>query len=114
MQVPLNGIGLLFLGINVKAPNTGAGLLRYRLAVASRAVAAIGGGYVLASAAAACLAVWLPLPRVDAVVTAQMLSFVVYACAVIWVFATYSAWRAWAGVMAPALLLAGLYWLGAR
>ncbi len=43
-----------------------------------------------------------------------MLSFVVYACAVIWVFATYSAWRAWAGVMAPALLLAGLYCLGAR
>ncbi len=98
----------------MKAPNTGAGLLRYRLAVASRTVAAIGGGYALASAAAACLAVWLPLPRVDAVVAAQMLSFVVYACAVIWVFATYSAWRAWAGVMAPALLLAGLYCLGAR
>ncbi|AUL18860.1 DUF3649 domain-containing protein [Bordetella holmesii] len=54
------------------------------------------------------------MSRVDAVVTAQMLSFVVYACAVIWVFATYSAWRAWGGVLIPALVLAGLYWVGAR
>ncbi|WP_208621912.1 DUF3649 domain-containing protein [Bordetella genomosp. 12] len=98
----------------MKAPNTGAGLLRYRFAVASRAVAAIGGGYLLASAAAACLAVWLPLSRVDAVVTAQMLSFVVYACAVIWVFATYNAWRAWGGILIPTLVLGGLYWMGAR
>jgi len=87
-------------------------MLRYRLAVTSRAAAAIGGGYVLASAAAACLAVWLPLARVDAVVAAQMLSFVVYACAALWVFATRNAWRAWAGVALPALVLAALFWLG--
>ena len=57
-------------------------MLPYQLAVASRAIAAILGCYGLASAAA-CLAVWLPLARADAVVTAQM-SFVFYACGVIW------------------------------
>ncbi|OZI75161.1 hypothetical protein CAL22_06845 [Bordetella genomosp. 12] len=54
------------------------------------------------------------MSRVDAVVTAQMLSFVVYACAVIWVFATYNAWRAWGGILIPTLVLGGLYWMGAR
>ncbi|OAE59198.1 iron transporter [Achromobacter insolitus] len=87
-------------------------MMRYRLAVFSRATAAILGGYVLASAAAACLAIWLPLRRPDAVVTAQMLSFVFYACGVIWVFATRNAWRAWAGVLLPAALLGGLFAIG--
>jgi len=87
-------------------------MLRYRLAVTSRAAAAILGGYALASAAAAFLAVWLPMTRPDAVVAAQMLSFVFYACAVLWVFATRNAWRAWAGVLLPTALMAALYWLG--
>ncbi|AZS82518.1 MULTISPECIES: DUF3649 domain-containing protein [Achromobacter] len=87
-------------------------MMRYRMAVFSRAVAAILGGYALASAAAACLAVWLPMGRADAVTTAQMLSFVVYACGVIWVFATRNAWRAWAGILLPALLLGGLFLAG--
>ncbi|SAI60860.1 membrane protein [Bordetella trematum] len=107
-------VSAIFFWNDVKAPNSGAAMLRYRFAVASRALAAIGGGYALASAAAACLAVWLPMSRVDAVVTAQMLAFVVYACGVIWVFATYSAWRAWGGIMVPTALLALLYWMGAK
>ncbi|EHK66216.1 DUF3649 domain-containing protein [Achromobacter arsenitoxydans] len=87
-------------------------MMRYRLAVFSRTAAAILGGYALASAAAACLAVWLPMGRADAVTTAQMLSFVVYACGVIWVFATRNAWRAWAGILGPAALLGGLFLAG--
>ncbi|WP_454693802.1 DUF3649 domain-containing protein [Achromobacter aegrifaciens] len=87
-------------------------MMRYRLAVFSRAAAAILGGYVLASAAAACLAIWLPMRRPDAVITAQMLSFVFYACGVIWVFATRNAWRAWAGVLLPAMLLGALFLVG--
>ncbi|MFJ1301381.1 DUF3649 domain-containing protein [Pseudomonadota bacterium AL_CKDN230030165-1A_HGKHYDSX7] len=96
----------------MKAPVSGAGMLRYRFIVASRAVAAIGGGYLLASAVAAALAVWLPLSRLDAVVIAQLTSFVVYACAVIWVFATRTTVRAWVGVIAPALVFGLLYWVG--
>lgn len=87
-------------------------MMRYRLAVFSRAAAAILGGYALASAAAACLAVWLPMGRADAVTTAQMLSFVVYAGGVIWVFATRNAWRAWAGILLPAAVLGGLFLAG--
>ncbi|CUI72786.1 DUF3649 domain-containing protein [Achromobacter ruhlandii] len=87
-------------------------MMRYRLAVASRAMAAILGGYGLASAAAACLAVWLPMQRADAVVTAQMSAFVVYTCGVIWVFATRNAWRAWAGILLPAALFGGLFLIG--
>ncbi|MFY0475767.1 DUF3649 domain-containing protein [Achromobacter marplatensis] len=87
-------------------------MMRYRMAVFSRMAAAILGGYVLASAAAACLAVWLPMGRADAVTTAQMLSFVFYTCAVIWVFATRNAWRAWAGVLLPAAVLGGLFLAG--
>ena len=106
--------GSFLSGTNVKAPNSGAGMLRYRFAVASRAIAAIGGSYLLASAAAAAMAVWLPMARVDAVVTGQMLSFVIYACGVIWVFATYNAWRAWAGILIPTAILAALYWMVAK
>ncbi|WZB70646.1 DUF3649 domain-containing protein [Achromobacter xylosoxidans] len=87
-------------------------MLPYQLAVASRAIAAILGCYGLASAAAACLAVWLPLARADAVVTAQMLSFVFYACGVIWVFATRNAWRAWGGILISTYALSLLYLAG--
>ncbi len=87
-------------------------MMRYRLAVFSRATAAILGGYALASAAAACRATGRPFRRPDAVVTAQMLSFVFYACGVIWVFATRNAWRAWAGVLLPAALMGALFLAG--
>ncbi len=83
--------------------------LRYRLAVASRAVAAIGGGYVLSAVAAALLAVVLPMQPAEAVITATLLSFIVFCCAVLWVFAARTAWRAWGGIVAPGVLLgAGL------
>lgn len=72
----------------------------------SRAVAAIVGGYAFASAAAALLAMLLPLPRADAVVTATLLSFALYAGAALRAFATPSAWRAWAELLLPALLMA--------
>ena len=92
-------------------PIPGAGLARYRWTVASRAIAAVLGGYVLASAAAACLAVWLPMTRVDAVVTGSMLGFVAYTIGVVWVFAARNTWRAWAGITIPTVAFASLFWL---
>jgi hypothetical protein len=79
--------------------------------VASRALAAIGGGYVLAALSAAALAVFLPLARVDAALTATMLSFLVFACAVIWVFAARTATRAWVGLLLPSAALGLAVWL---
>lgn len=79
--------------------------LRYRLAVASRVVAAIVGGYGLAASATALLSLLLPLTRADAVITATLLSFTVYTCAALWVFATRNAWHAWLGVGLPTLVM---------
>lgn len=78
----------------------------YRLAVTSRVLAAVFGGYLLASMASACLALLLPMTRGDAVVSALLLAFVVYLLAALWCFACRSAWRAWLGVLLPSLLLA--------
>lgn len=90
--------------------------LAYRLGVGARAVAAIAGGYALAAAATAFLALLLQrlpqLPpllhmgRADAVMASTLFSFTVYTCAVLWVFAARSAARAWLGLLLPAAMLA--------
>lgn len=80
----------------------------------SRIVAALFGGYALA-ALTSVAAVALPMNRTEAVFTGMLLSFVVYALAVIWVFAVRSAWRAWAGLAVaavPLLLAAWPVWEG--
>lgn len=82
-------------------------LWRYRLAVASRTLAAAVGGYALAAAftAAAAHALAQAMPRVEAVLTATMLAWLVYAAGVAWVFFARSAWQAWCGMLLPALAL---------
>lgn len=87
---------------------------RYRGGVAARVVAAIGGGYVLTAIASALIAIALPLPRADAVTLATLLSFVVYTCVILWVFATSSALRAWIGVAAASGVLGALLWIAGR
>ncbi|RYY59150.1 MAG: DUF3649 domain-containing protein [Comamonadaceae bacterium] len=67
-------------------------------AIASRALAAAVGGYLLASAAPVPLVAFLRMDRVDAVLTAMSLGFVVYTAAVMWAFAARTATRAWAGI----------------
>ncbi|RCW68626.1 iron transporter [Pseudorhodoferax soli] len=91
------------------------GLARYRLAVASRAVAAAAGGYVMAATCAAALSLALPAlggARPDAVLIATMLAFVLHAIAAMWAFGCASAWRAWWGIGAlTALSAAAVLWL---
>lgn len=85
---------------------------RYRLAVLSRVIAAGVGGYTLTALCTACLALSLPLPRVEAAVSATLPAFLILCLAVIWVFAARSAWRAWFGLLVPSLMLgAGYLWL---
>jgi hypothetical protein len=64
-----------------------AGPLSYRLAVASRSLAALLGGYLLASLASVCITLLTPMAQVDAALTGMMLSFVVYLLAFIGCFA---------------------------
>ena len=84
--------------------------------LASRIVAAIFGGYALA-ALASVAALALPMDKPQAVLTGMLASFLVYTCAVIWVFAVRSAQRAWTGLAVaamPLLLAAWSVWAGGR
>jgi len=74
--------------------------------VFARSMAAMFGGYALASSTAVFLAVALPGARGQAVLTGMLVAIVVAACAALWAFATRSALRAWMGIAVPALLLA--------
>jgi hypothetical protein len=90
--------------------------ISYRLAVTSRVLAAVLGGYVVTALASVCLTSWVTMVRAEAVVTGMMASFVVYLLAVIWCFACRTAWRAWFGLIGASLVLAALcglaYWMG--
>lgn len=75
----------------------------------SRIVAAILGGYALASLTSVAALV-LPMSKPQAVLTGMLASFIVYVCAVIWVFAVRSARRAWGGLVIAALPLLLVSW----
>jgi ABC-type multidrug transport system fused ATPase/permease subunit len=89
--------------------------LTYRLAVTSRCLAALLGGYLLAAMVGVLLSQWLPLPKAEAVQIGMMSSFLFYLGAFIWAFATHSAWRAWLGILVPGGVLAAIngltYWM---
>ena len=93
------------------APSMTRSIARYRWAIASRVLAAIFGGYALS--ALFCATVGLALmhagaSRLDAVMTATMLAFVVHSIAAIWAFRARSASRLWVGMVILAALLGGL------
>ena len=75
----------------------------------SRIVAAMFGGYALAALTSiATLAI--PMKTSEAVFAGLLSSIVVYALAVIWVFAVRTATRAWAGLLVVALPLLVVVW----
>lgn len=83
---------------------------RCRVAVLSRVLAAVIGGYLLVTLFTACLTLFLPLivsqPRGETVLAATLPAFLILCVAVVWVFAARSAWRAWLGLSVTCLLLA--------
>lgn len=85
------------------------GSIRWRLAVASRVVAAVFCGYLLTALSSICLAQFLPLARAEAVVLGMTLSFLVYLLAVLWCFACRTAWSAWFGLLLPCAVLGAIY-----
>lgn len=93
----------------------GARLSGYRLNVFSRALAALVGGYLLASAVAAAMAVYLPLwggmARAEATVSGVMLGLLVYAVAFMAAFACRRVRLAWTWILLPAALLGAAVWL---
>lgn len=73
------------------------------LDVTSRCIAALGGGYVLSITLPLLFGLLLPIDRAQATMTALLLSFMVYTSAFLWAFAVRSHWRAWAGILFPAI-----------
>lgn len=86
--------------------------MAYRLAVTSRILAALFGGYLVASLTSVCITQWMPMSRADAVITGMSLSFLAYLVAVLWCFASRTAWQAWFGVLMPSAVLAAGFALG--
>lgn len=80
------------------------------LQVISRSLAALLGGYALSVALPLLIGLILPVDRAEGTLTALMLSFVVYTCAFLWAFAVRDHWRAWAGLLLPALVCGGVAW----
>lgn len=70
--------------------------------------AAVIGGYALATAAGIFLGGALPDVRGAASLTGTMLSFAVYAGAIIWVFALRRPARAWLSLVLASVLLAAV------
>lgn len=93
----------------LQASEQGAAVMR-RVDVFVRLLAAVFGGYALATLLSLVVAGLFPMPRADAAMTALLLSFAVYTAAILWAFAARSAGRAWAGLLLPALP-AGLWLL---
>ena len=75
----------------------------------SRIFAALFGGYALAALSSVAVLA-LPMSKVQAVIAGQLASFLVYAGAVIWVFAVHSAPKAWMGLILAALPLGLAAW----
>jgi len=84
------------------------------LSVLSRLLAAVLGGYLLASALAVFLAAALPGPRADAVLAGMQWSFALHVLAVVWAFSPLSPGRVWLGLLLSAAALAGAAALLAR
>ncbi len=68
--------------------------------------AALFGGYALATAAGIFLGGVLPTSRGEAALTGNLLSFAVYAGAIIWVFTMRRPGRAWLGLLLATGILA--------
>ena len=80
----------------------------------SRLLAAVFGGYLLASAVAGFIAAALRGARAEAGLAGVQWSFALYALAVVWAFSPVSPGRVWLGLLAPAAALAGAAALLAR
>lgn len=71
------------------------------------------GGYVLCALATALLATSLPMTRVNAVLSATMLSFLVFTGVVMWAFYTPHLRRLWIRLGGACGVLGALLWLHA-
>lgn len=82
--------------------------LKYRLDVAVRALAAVGGAYAVTTLAVTALALTFPGRDVDVVLASTLTGLAVFPLATMWSFAARSALRAWAGLFVAAMVCGGV------
>ncbi|MBP7353588.1 hypothetical protein [Comamonas sp. UBA7528] len=82
--------------------------------ILSRVLAAVLGGYAVASAVAVLLAAVLPVARAEAVLAGMQWSFVVYVVAAIWAFSPVPLARVWGVLLTTVALLVLVSWVCAR
>ena len=78
---------------------------RRRFNVLSRSMAAIFGGYSLAASGNVLMALALPVAPGQAVIASTLIAIVLGALAPLWAFATDRVWKAWLGIVGPALMM---------
>lgn len=79
--------------------------------VFARFSAALVCGYIAAATLASLLTLLLPLSRFESTLTANMLSFLFYAIAIIYAFCARKAWHAWRNLCLVSALCYGLIWV---
>lgn len=84
---------------------------RYRVNIAARTIAGTVGAYAVAALFGAALARSLPIGRLDSVLSATLLAFLVAPAVTVWAFLARGPWRACAGVIALAAFFAAIAWL---
>lgn len=77
----------------------------------ARGSLALFAGYLVAAMWSIVLARIFPMTRIDATITATMVSFAVYAGCAVWAFASRTAWVAAFGLALMAALGAVIAWL---
>ncbi|MES2697189.1 MAG: DUF3649 domain-containing protein [Verrucomicrobiota bacterium] len=84
---------------------------RYRLAVASRTIAALGGGYAMTALLSLAIALLdRAAPRDEAIAAGNVPAFLAFAACIVWAFVASTATRAWLGIGLPAAALGLLVW----
>lgn len=85
---------------------------RVALDLSLRVLAATFGGYAVAASLCAVMALLLPMSKADSTLTATMLSFAIFASAIIYAFSAQRTWHVWAVFIAIAATGYGLQgWL---
>ncbi|MBA4757607.1 MULTISPECIES: hypothetical protein [Sphingomonadales] len=79
-----------------------------RGAVLGRTIAALGGGYLLASLWASLLAIALPGPAVEASLAASLSAYILFVLVALWAFVPRRGWTVWASVAGAATALFAL------
>ncbi|PCJ31311.1 MAG: hypothetical protein COA90_06585 [Gammaproteobacteria bacterium] len=80
--------------------------LSVSLALASRVIAAILGGYILSNLIAIIMSYLIPGPLSNGVITGMLASFAIYTLLILWVFTARTTLHVWIGITLPSLLCA--------